>query len=200
METLCTTYRPAIVAWFVRQNLTRDVAEDYAHAFFARILENKALDRADPTRGRFRTFLITSVKHFYLNEIEKASAQKRGGTHRHESYDDQSSSSDSPEAAFDRDFVAILLSRALHRLQEEAVANGRGDLFRHLRRYLADPPDSDDYDVLVEALQMRRNTIAVAMHRLRKRLREIVLEELRETVASEEAFQMELDALKHSLG
>ncbi len=200
LDDLCRAYRPIVVAWFLRQRLTQDVAEDFTQGFFTRLLEKKTLEYADPARGRFRTFLLTSVRNFYLNELDKQFAQKRGGNLVHVPYEDDVSSRDSPEAAFDRDFVAILLAKALHRAQEEAVASGRGDLFRHLRVFLTEPPDANDYEKLADMLQMRRNTIAVAVHRLRSRMRELTLEELRETVSSEEAYAAELEALKHSLG
>ncbi|MEM1229129.1 MAG: sigma-70 family RNA polymerase sigma factor [Pseudomonadota bacterium] len=200
LDALCRTYRPVVVAWFGRRGLSREVAEDYTQSFFARLLEKKTIDSADPSRGRFRTFLLTSVRNFYLNELAKQSAQKRGGDQQHVPYEDDGIASDSPQDAFDRDFAAVLLAKALHRMEEEAIAAGRGELFRHLRPFLIEAPDRNDYDKLTAVLEMRRNTVAVAIHRMRARLREAALEELRETVSSEAAFQAELDALKHSIG
>lgn len=200
LDTLCRTYRPVIVAWFGRRGLSRETAEDYTQSFFARLLEKQTISAADPNRGRFRTFLLTSVRNFYLNELAKQSAQKRGGDQQHVSYADEGVAPDNPQDAFDRDFAAVLLAKALHRMEEEAIAAGRGDLFRHLRPFITETPDGTDYDRITQVLDMRRNTIAVAMHRLRTRMREIALDELRQTVSSEAAFQAELAALKHSIG
>ena len=199
LEVLCVTYRPAVAAWFVRQKLGRESAEDYTQAFFAHILEKNTIEFADPAKGRFRTFLLTSIKNFYLNEIAKSSALKRGGGHGHVPFDDQVVGSDSPEAAFNRDFVAILLAKALRRLHDESISSGKGDLFQHLQPFLAESPGPDDYQELASSLGMRRNTIAVAVHRLRARMREITLDELRDTVASEADFEEELATLKHTL-
>lgn len=201
LETLCETYRPAVVKWFLYQGLGSDVADDLTQGFFAKLLEGNMLHVADAERGRFRTFLSSSLRNFYYHQLEKEGAQKRGGGAQHVAYEQtlQGTAENSPEQVFDQYFAKIVIARALRRLASESKRARKPELFQHLQHYLVESPDAEDYERLEHKLNMRRNTIAVAVHRLRKRLRELTREELRETVSDDRNLDSELRALKLSV-
>ncbi|MEO5560806.1 MAG: hypothetical protein ABIR10_14075, partial [Dokdonella sp.] len=128
----------------------------------------------------------------------------RGGGHAHESIDAEGSvtpaSDDSPERAFERAWALALLHAAIGHLQAEAEQAGKADLFRALREFLVEAPDEADYARVCAQLGLRRNTLAVAVHRMRHRLRELVQAELAQTTNNEAEFNDEVAALRASLG
>jgi RNA polymerase sigma-70 factor (ECF subfamily) len=202
---LCAVYRAPVLAYLRhRVGAGRD-AEDLTQAFFLRFLEAGYHASADPARGRFRTFLLTAVQRFVARQRVRDGALKRGGGARTEPLDAHvdavasDACGDSPEAAFERAWAMTLVERALARLHAEAAASGKQALFEQLRDFLTEPADTDGYSAAARALGMRRNTIAVAVHRLRQRLRELVLVELAETVDHEADVEQELHVLRHVL-
>lgn len=200
LESLCQIYRPAVVKWFLYQGLDADAADDLTQGFFAKLLEGKLLSVADSERGRFRTFLSSSLRNFYYHQLEKEGAQKRGGGAKHVAYEHtlQGTHDPSPEQVFDQQFAKVAISQALRKLSTESKKARKPELFEHLQHYLIESPDAEDYARLEIALNMRRNTIAVAVHRLRKRLRELTREVLLETVSDKHSLDAELQALKLS--
>jgi RNA polymerase sigma-70 factor (ECF subfamily) len=206
LEKLCRTYRAPVLAYVRRSVRDADLAEDYTQAFFARLIENDTTTAADPTRGRFRTWLLVAVQRFIGHEVERARATKRGGSAGHVDLEDADALAGavapgpSPEQAFDRDWALALVQAALARLREEAAAAGKLALYERLREFVVERPDDADYAAVADELGLRRNTVAVAIHRLRARLRELVRAELAETVAGPEALAAELAALKSVLG
>jgi RNA polymerase sigma-70 factor (ECF subfamily) len=206
LEKLCRTYRSPVLAYVRRLVRDVDLAEDYTQAFFARLIENDTTTVADPARGRFRTWLLVAVQRFVGHEVERAHAAKRGGGSGHVDLDDPVAVAGavapgpSPEQAFDRDWALALVQAALARLRDEAAAAGKLALFERLREFVVERPDDADYAAVADALGMRRNTVAVAIHRLRARLRELVRDEIAETVADADALDAELAALRSVLG
>lgn len=205
LELLCRTYRPPVLAYIRRRGHAGDAAEDLTQAFFARFLEQDCHATADPARGRFRTFLLTAVKRFLINAHAEAQALKRGGGMHFESIDDDAarippSGTETPEQAFERSWAAVVLDAALRRLRVEAEQAGKRTLFEHLREFLTEAPDEADYARVAQALNLRRNTLAVAVHRLRHRLRELVRAELAETTARHSDLECELRELRAALG
>lgn len=203
LEILCRTYRNPVLA-YVRHHI-RDVdsAEDLTQAFFLHFLERAGHAAADPARGRFRAYLLTAVKRFLIDQHESKLAVKRGGGIRFESVDaldaGDIAGAEDPEAMFERDWALAVLDAALVRLREEARAADKLALFDRLREFLIERPGDTDYARLAEALSLRRNTLAVAVHRLRQRLRELVRAEIRETTNCPEALQRELTELHSAL-
>ena len=122
LETLCETYRPAVVKWFLYQGLGPDAADDLTQGFFAKLLEGNMLNVADSERGRFRTFLSSSLRNFYYHQLEKEGAQKRGGGAQHVAYEQtlQGNTQNSPEQIFDQQFAKIVIARALRKLAGES--------------------------------------------------------------------------------
>ena len=206
LETLCRTYRPPVLVYIRGRGYARDVAEDLTQSFFAQFLERASHADADPARGRFRAFLLTAVKRFLINATQEAHAVKRGGRILFESIDGRASDADvapasgeTPEQAFERAWALVVLDAALRRLREEARLADKGELFDRLRDFLTEPPDESEYACVAAALNVRRNTLAVAVHRLRHRLRELVREELAQTASDRLDFEIELRELRGAL-
>ncbi len=203
LELLCRTYRNPVHAYVRRHIRDADSAEDLTQAFFLHFLERAGHATADPARGRFRTYLLTAVKRFLIDQHESRLAMKRGGGILFESVDGldagELAGGEDPEAKFERDWALAVLDAALARLREEARAADKLALFDRLREFLVERPGDTDYAQVAEALGLRRNTLAVAVHRLRQRLRVLVRAEIRETTDRPEALQRELTDLRSAL-
>lgn len=204
LEALCLAYRAPVLA-YLRQTVDRDEdAEELTQAFFAYFLEQRVHDGADPERGRFRNYLRGAVRHFVSTHRRDARTLKRGGNTQKvdenvlEFVPSDSSRCD-PETEFDRQWALTLLTRALQRLESEAQAAGKANWFAKLRDYITESPDESDYQRLAAELGMRRNTVAVAVHRLRQRLSELVDDEMNDTVASEADIEIEQDVMAGAL-
>lgn len=206
LEQLCRAYRPPVLAMVRRHSRSREQAEDLTQSFFAKLLEHGSHAAADPERGRFRTFLMTAIQRFLSNASAHAHAAKRDGGSTF-SFDPTISNvelkmpdAESPERVFERAWARTVLDRAMQRLQAEAAGAGKESLFAGLKEFLTDVPAPADYAATAANLGMRPNTVAVAVHRLRSRLREFVRVELAETVASEADVDEELRVLRAVLG
>jgi RNA polymerase sigma-70 factor (ECF subfamily) len=201
LAALCRIYRPPVLA-YVRARLAESDAEDVTQAFFAHLLERRLPERADRERGRFRSYLLTSLKHFLVEEHERASALRRGGglTAVSDSVIEFIAAADpSPEQAFEREWARTVLRDALTQLEAETAGAGRIELFARLRPFLIDDPDQGDYDEIAQALGLRRNTVAVAVHRLRARLQEIVRELVADTADDPAEIDEELRCMRRML-
>ena len=205
LETLCRTYREPVLAFIRHKGYAPDVAEDLAQAFFARFLERAWYANADPERGRFRSFLLTVLKRFLIDADSEAAALKRGGAFRFESFEGDdaahaASDRGTPECEYERAWAHAVLDAALARLRSEAAYAGKLALFERLSEFLFEAPDASDYARAAEDLHLRRNTLAVTVHRLRQRLRELVREELADTTDGRAALDAELHVLRDALG
>lgn len=200
LEALCRTYRPPVLAYVRAHRASREDAEDLTQAFFAHLLEHRLAARADPERGRFRAFLLTSLKHFLASDFARASAQRRGGGLDDLPLDEiEPGIDDGPEQTFEREWAQTVLREALSRLQTEAGQAGKEMLFQRLRPFLLETPDDDEYEAVATALGLRRNTLAVAVHRLRARLQELVRVVVADTVADKEQGELELRRMRVAL-
>jgi RNA polymerase sigma-70 factor (ECF subfamily) len=198
LDTLIRRYRAPVLSYLRRQGLDADAAEDRAQGFFAHLLAQQLHRAADPRRGRFRTFLLTALKHFLISEHRRDVAGKRGGAAFHVGLEDvaEPAAGDSPDQAFEREWARTLLRHALARLHAEARAAGRERLFQALREFLFESPDADDYGRVSAALGLSRNTLAVAVHRLRHRMHVLVAEEIAATVHDPALLAAEQEALQ----
>lgn len=203
LEQLCRTYRPPVLAFVRFRGYTADAAEDLTQAFFARFLERAWYSSADPERGRFRSFLLTALKRFLIDSDAEAATLKRGGGVRFELLDEDAgcagAKGDTPDAAFEREWAHAVLRAAFVRLRGEAEQAGKLELFRRLAEFLVERPDEAEYARAAEDLHLRRNTLAVAVHRMRHRLRELVRDELLETTSSQTELEEELRTLRGSM-
>jgi RNA polymerase sigma-70 factor (ECF subfamily) len=204
LAELCSIYRPPVLACVRRHGHGANEADDLTQAFFEQLLRHETFAVAERARGRFRTFLLVSLRHFLANQAAIARAAKRGGGQQPVSIEAQSASGvevageDMPDLAFERDWADAVLRQAMLRLEAETPA-GKRELFLALRPFLLEAPDGDEYARVAGRLDMRRNTLAVAIHRLRQRLHELVRAELGETVAEPEAIETELEVLRRAV-
>src|SRR5580765_1055380 len=181
LDALCAMYRPPVLAYIRARGYQADAAEDLAQTFFLHFVERAYHADADPTRGRFRAFLVTAIKCFLIDSDKYDRRLKRGGGVVPHSLDHEPGitpvASDDPEAAFERTWAITILDAAVSKLRDEAEHSGKGAWFAQLSEFLVEPADKADYARAAAALNMRANTLAVAVHRLRQRLQELVIAE-----------------------
>jgi RNA polymerase sigma-70 factor (ECF subfamily) len=200
---LCETYWYALYAYLRGRGYNPDAAEDLTQSFFARLLEKEkwVLRQADPSRGRFRAFLLSALKNFAANEHERTTALKRGGSYELLSLDFQSAegrfqleppTSETPERVFDRRWATTLLDRAIQRLQDQASRTGRSEHFDHLKMYLTGEQPQITYAEAATELGMSEGAVKVAVHRLRRQFRDLVREEIEQTVSSTDEVEDEM--------
>ena len=201
LEKLCSAYWYPLYAYVRRQGRRPEDAQDLTQAFFAKLLEKKSLRHAQRERGRFRTFLLTSLKNFLSHEWEKAQSVKRGGGAVHLSWDQTSAeeryqlesvSELSPDKVFEQRYALTVFQQALTHLRDESIAAGKSDWFEQLKGFLTDQPAEGAYKAAAERLGMSPDAVAVSVHRLRQRYGELVREAIAQTVASPAEVQDEL--------
>lgn len=207
LEELCTAYWPPLHWHLRRLGFTEAQAEDLTQAFFARLLEKRLLDVADSRRGRFRTFLLTALRRFVVNEWKQGTAQKRGGGAKH--IDISSSEFQSlvpegghdltPDRLFERQWALVVLQRAFHDLELEYTAAGNQAQFEALAPLLTRESESTSYDTLATQLQSTAGALRMAASRLRARLRELVRSEIRKTVETDADVDDEVRSLFRAL-
>jgi RNA polymerase sigma factor (sigma-70 family) len=193
LTTLCETYWYPLYAFLRSRGHRAEDAEDLTQAFFARVLEKHAFQQADPARGRFRSFLLASLMNFVSNERDKGIARKRGGGVAIVSLELQTaegrfllepSTDETPERSFDRRWAMTLLGRVTARLQEEMKRGEKQSQFDVLKTYLTGEEPQAGYAQIAGDLSMSEGAIKVAVHRLRKRFRDLVRDEIAQTVSS----------------
>lgn len=191
LELLCRAYWFPVYAFARKQGCSASDAEDVTQDFFAEIVQSEFLQRADPARGRFRSYLLTAVKRRIMNAQERAHAQKRGGGVRTISIDEPMAERQfreiddpglDPSQTYERGWALTVLQRARQRLRDTQAALGRLPEFELLEPYLSAPPAEGEYAALATSLKMARNGVAVAVHRLGKSYRKLVRDEIADTV------------------
>ena len=201
MEKLCRAYWPPLYAYIRREGHSATDAQDLTQEFFARLLAKDYLQHLRHQEGKFRSFLLTFVKHFLSDERDKAGAQKRGGGKTFVSLDETSAEERcldapvqglSPDQIYDRRWAQTVMERALSRLREEHVAGGKAALFEQLKDIQPGEHGAASYAEIGARLGLAEGTIASTVHRLRKRHREIVREEIAHTVARPEEIDEEI--------
>ena len=204
LEKLCRAYWYPLYSYIRRKGLPAVDAQDLTQEFFCRLIDKNHLASVDRSYGRFRSFLLASINHLLANEWEKARTLKRGGGHEIISLDAEEAEgrflqepalNDSAEKAFDRRWALTLLDRALGRLREEFTAAGKLQQFDLLKAFLSDIASEGEYAALAESLGLEPGGVAVAVHRLRQRYREIVRAEIAQTVATEAELRAEMEYL-----
>lgn len=204
LEHLCHTYWYPVYAYIRRHGHDEDAAKDLTQEFFVHFLERRFLDRADPSKGRFRSFLLKSAQRFLQDEWDKSRAQKRGGgkavlsldqedaaeRYRLEAVDDLS-----PDKLFDRRWARVVLEQAAHRLREEQKSTGHIELYERVRRFLSGEGGISTYAEAAARMNMSEGTLKSWVHRLRRRRRQLVREVIAETVADSELIDLELREL-----
>lgn len=201
LADLCQTYWYPLYAYARRRGHSPHDAQDLTQEFFARLLEGNWLARADRERGRFRSFLLSAMKHFLTNEWNRAHAQKRGGRKPILSLNDDSAEQRyrlepvdtvTPEVLFERGWAMALLEDVLARLEREYDREGKRDLLEAMRPALTVDRARICYHELAEKLGMTETAVRVAVHRLRQRYRRLIRAEVASTVADPEEVQEEM--------
>ncbi len=209
LETLCQRYWFPLYAFARRRVSGIPQAQDLTQDFFLRLLEKNSLAAASPERGRFRSFLLTSLKNFLSNEWDRATAQKRGGGRERLSLDWETGESrlsfepthtDTPEREFERQWALTLLDVVVHRLQDEFTTADKSRQFELLKETLTGSRAVLDYAAIAAELQMSEDAARQAAHRLRKRYRELLREEVAATVESDNEVEDEIGRLLEALG
>jgi RNA polymerase sigma-70 factor (ECF subfamily) len=164
-----------------------------------RVLEGRYLDRADPDKGRFRSFILTSLKFFVADEGDRQRARKRGGgaivplefSSGEERYQREPSHDETPERIFERRWALSVLDRVVEKLREEFVRHGRPEHFERLKVFLLGKSDAP-YTALALEMKTSEGALKVAIHRLRKRYRDLFRQEIADTVADPAEVESEL--------
>ncbi len=209
LHELCEAYYEPVAA-FLRSEL-RDpaTARDLAHDFFANMLAGGAIAHAQAERGRFRSYLLGAVKHFLSHQRAAALRLKRGGGAEQISLNDTEAGEArtvadarvlSPDAAFDRQWALTVLARALEALRAECVAAGRGEFFEGVKPWLTGEAAHGDQTALAARCGMNANALKVAVHRLKRRFRELLKAEVAGTLEDPGAVEEEMRALFAALG
>ncbi len=212
LSDLCAAYYAPVVAVLRGEFRADDQARDLAHAFFEGILERHGLDGADPSRGRFRSYLLGALKHFLGNQRLRAARSKRGANAPHAPLDpspgetgslENAGASSPPDAAvFDRAWAISLIERALAVVSREAAASGSLREFEALKPWLTGDGDLEgrtQASVATE-LGLADGAFRVALHRLRRRFRAATKAEIADTVSGPEEVADELRHLIAALG
>ena len=204
LAMLCEAYWYPLYAFIRRRGHEPQTAEDLTQEFFATLLDKRYLAMADPDRGRFRAFLLTSVKHFLANQRARAQAQKRGGgkpllsldfTDAEGRYLAEPSHGLTAERLYERRWALTLLDRVLGQLAAEYEANGQAALFDALRDSLVRPRGTTPYRQIAAELERTEGAVKTAVHRLRRRYRKLLIAEISHTVAPGEDAQDEIRML-----
>jgi RNA polymerase sigma factor (sigma-70 family) len=191
LDVICRAYWYPLYAYVRRCGKSSPDAQDLTQEFFRRLLEKRWLGDADRAKGKLRTFLITALKNFMANEWRHASARRRGGAATHVQVDTtfaESRYAADPaarlpaEEIFDRQWALTLLDLTLERLRMEFAESGRPNDFEVLKGSLMAARGEIDYAVLAAELKASEGAVRVAVHRLRKRFREVYRDEISQTL------------------
>ena len=189
LEQLCRTYWYPLYVFARNRGYSQEDAQDLTQAFLVRFLETGGFASADKERGRFRSYLLGSLKHFLANDWRKGKTKKRGGDvvilawdslDPESRYTHEPSTSESPELGFDQEWAREVTSRALTKLRNEAKQAGKIDLFEAIQGSLMGK-DLDRVEC-AKRLGMSEGAIKVAIHRLRQQYKDCVRAEVAETV------------------
>jgi len=209
LAELCEAYYEPVLAFLRCALRDADAARETAHAFFETLLQGGAIGSVDPLRGRFRSYLLGAVKHFLSRQRERESRLKRGGgwsrvsahaTEALQAVESLEAAGRGPEAEFDRQWAATVMARATEALRSECAAAGEGDFFDALRPVLGGQADHGAMAALAAERGMGYDALRMAVHRMRRRLRQCVKAEVAGTLADPAGVQEEMEALFEALG
>jgi RNA polymerase sigma factor (sigma-70 family) len=204
LEKLCRTYWRPVYSFIRRQGVRREEAEDFTQGFFALILERKDFQSVRQQKGRLRSFLLASLKHFMANERRDAATIKRGGGRTLvpldgiDSYDSSEFDRNdvlSADLLYDRGWAFSVLDRVFARLREESQGSASAPLLERLNTLLSDEPDRPSQAEIAREFGMTENAVKQAFHRLRQRYRQLLREEVAHTVATPAEIEDELSHL-----
>ena len=200
LATLCKTYWFPLYAFVRRKGYSLHDAQDLTQSFFSHLLEKQRLASLHPERGRFRSFLLVSLKNFLANEWHRSNASKRGGQttfvfiddeEANRRYGDEPAETISAEQIFDRRWALTLLERVLDSLRLEMSRTGKGAQFEALKFTLTGETGAP-YNEIASQLGTSEGALKVFVHRLRERYRSLLREEIAQTVETDAEIDDEL--------
>jgi len=204
LAELCKDYWYPVYAFVRLRGFDPDSAQDLTQGFFAQLLEKRTLKAADKERGRFRSFVLAALKFYLSHERERAGAQKRGGGRAPVAIDRDTAEGKyrlepvdrhTPETLFERRWALLLLERVLSSLRKELAESARPERSLRLAEYLTGDSSAPAYKQVAEELGMSESAVKVAVHRLRGRFREILRDEVTQTVNDPDKVDDELSHL-----
>jgi RNA polymerase sigma factor (sigma-70 family) len=206
LVSLCESYWYPLYAYLRRCGYPADQAQDLTQQFFVRLLEGRYISRADREKGRFRSFILTSLKFFVADERDRDRAQKRGGgavlplefSSGEQRYQREPAHDETPERIFERRWALAVLDRVVETLRNEFVLHGRPEHFERLKVFLLGQSDTP-YAELAREMNTSEGALKVAVHRLRKRYRELFRQEIADTVTDPAEIDSELRFLAAAL-
>ncbi len=193
LQKLCRAYWYPLYAFVRRQGYNPHDAQDSTQEFFGWLIEHKQLQVADSERGKFRSFLLTRLKHFLSDERKKARAQKRGGGQELLSLEAQSAEDRyrlepatdlTPEMIFERRWALAVMEQTVERLRREYVVAGRAELFEELKHFQPGEEAVRSYAEVAARLDLTESAVKSAIYRLRQRHGDLLREEIAQTVAT----------------
>ncbi len=208
LGNLCQAYWYPLYAFVRRMGYEPDQAADLTQAYFLRILEKDYLREVRQEDGRFRSFLLASLKHFLANEWDKAHAQKRGGGELHLSLDTDKAERRylvepadglTPEKLYERQWAKRLLKRVYDRLVLELTKAGKTDQLEQFKPYLLGEEPQLPYKLAAEELGTSEGAVKTGVHRLRRRFGQVLRDEVADTVASEDQVEAEIRYLLNAV-
>lgn len=204
LAELCELYWPPLYSYARRQGHTVEEAQDLTQAFFARLLEKHYVAAADPQRGRFRSFLLASFKHFLANERDRERAQKRGGGQLPSALEFETAETRyaaepldtlTPEAIFERQWALGVVDRVLATLRAECVKAGKEATFEHVKDLIVGEKSPGGYAAIADRIDTTEGAIKVTVHRLRRRFRHLLRVEIEATVSDDSEIDDEISYL-----
>jgi RNA polymerase sigma-70 factor (ECF subfamily) len=204
LENLCRTYWRPLYAFVRHRGYSPAEAEDITQGFFAQLLERKDFQAVRQEKGRLRSFLLASLKHFMANERRNAAALKRGGGRTviplegigpGDFTEFDRSDTLSADRIYDRRWAFTVLDRVFRRLLEESATLPKAPLHERLTQLLSDSPDHPSQAEIAHEFGMTENAVKQAFHRLRQRYRQLLREEVAQTVANPAEIEDELREL-----
>ena len=206
LAELCQAYWPPVYLFVRRQTPDIHEAQDLTQAFFTQLLEKNVLQVAQPSRGRFRSFLLTSIRNFLHNERDKQKTHKRGGGkvlafdfQQHDStLSCEPAHSMTPERLYERQWVLTLLEQVMVRLRAEYTKAGKEIIFERLKGSLSGGGETSFAEIAAQ-IGISENAAKVAAHRLRKRYRELLLAEVAQTLTDPQEIDDEIRQLFEAL-
>jgi RNA polymerase sigma-70 factor (ECF subfamily) len=192
LERLCRAYWHPIYAFVRRRGHSPDTARELVQGFFFDLLRRKGLERADPARGRFRTFLLTSLSRFLVNEWDRGQRLKRGGGIEFVSLEAQEDEErclvepahdHTPDRVFLQRWAQTVVARVVARLEDEYAVAGHPQRFERLKPLLLGDVPGLSYAQVAQQLQQTVPAVTSMLHRMRLRFREVFRDEIAQTVA-----------------
>jgi RNA polymerase sigma factor (sigma-70 family) len=200
LAELCRTYWQPLYAFVRRRGYSHEEAQDLTQSFIARILEKKVLRQFQQGRGRFRSFVLASLKNFLANDWDAEHAEKRGGAARQVPISQiELQDEATPEKIFEKQWALALLNRVLAKMQQEFRQEAEGERFARLSRCLLGDGAPARYREIGRQMDMSEGAVKVAVHRLRRRFHEMLREEISLTVTEERDISEEIRYLLAAL-